>query len=270
MIDYQRLFEKVQNHHPLIHCITNYVTMNDVANMILAAGGSPIMAQEPKEAEEIAAMCDALVLNMGVLDEKKLEAMILAGRKANALGLPVILDPVGVGASKFRMQSVDTLLQEIKCSIIRGNASEIKVLCQRKGKEKGVDADPDDLIDTASLLADAAALSQQIEAVVLVTGVIDYCINQREVYEIRNGHSMMTRITGSGCMLDGLLGVYAGANPDCLLDASVMAAGVLGFCGEQAAKKCQGTGSFRVGLIDEMSQITIQKIERRMKIENKS
>ncbi|WP_443770237.1 hydroxyethylthiazole kinase, partial [Anaerostipes sp.] len=138
--EYRKIFQKKEKHPGMVHCMTNYVTVNDVANIILACGASPIMADDPKEVQEITALTTDLVLNMGTLNERKLEAMLLAGKKANELGHPVILDPVGVGASSFRKEAVKKLFEEIDFSVIRGNLSEIKAIFQGNAAEMGVDA----------------------------------------------------------------------------------------------------------------------------------
>lgn len=271
--DYCKIFKNIKEHPPLVHCITNYVTINDVANIILAAGGSPVMAEEKEEVEEITQMCDGLVLNIGTLQRKKTEAMLLAGKKANETGCPVIFDPVGAGSSRLRTETARLIMQEIDLSVIRGNVSEIKALCQGKAMTKGVDADGKDALTKDSMkdmISIGRKLSEKTGAVILITGAVDLAVCGRQAAAIRNGDPNMARITGSGCMLDGVLGVFAGANPACLFDAIITAAGAMGICGEKAAASSQGTGSFRMHLMDEMSKITAQQVERGIKIEHKS
>ena len=271
--DYGKIFKNIKEHPPLVHCITNYVTINDVANIILAAGGSPVMAEEKEEVEEITQICDGLVLNIGTLQRKKTEAMLLAGKKANETGCPVIFDPVGAGSSRLRKETARLIMQEIDLSVIRGNVSEIKALCQGKAMTKGVDADGKDALTKDSMedmISMGRRLSEETGAVILMTGAVDLAVFGRQTAVIYNGDPDMARITGSGCMLDGVLGVFAGASPACLFDAIITAAGAMGICGEKAAASSQGTGSFRMHLMDEMSKITAQQVERGIKIEHKS
>ena len=271
--DYGKIFENIKEHSPLIHCITNYVTINDVANIILAAGGSPIMAEEKEEVEEITRMCDGLVLNIGTLQKKKTEAMLLAGKTANETGRPVIFDPVGAGSSGLRTETAHRIMKEIKLSVIRGNVSEIKALCQDKAMTKGVDADGKDALTKDSMedmISMGRRLSEEAGAVILMTGAVALAVFGRQTAVIYNGDPDMARITGSGCMLDGVLGVFAGANPESLFDSVVTAAGTMGICGEKAAAASQGTGSFRMCFIDEMSKITAKQVERGIRIEYKS
>ena len=268
-----RMMEQMKEKAPLVHCITNYVTMNDCANVLLACGGSPIMADDPNEVEEITSLCGSLVLNLGMLSERRLEAMILAGKKANELGHPVILDPVGAGASLFRKKSVERLLKEVRFAVIKGNMSEMKTLFSGSGSEKGVDANEEDQIKKENLhmiLDFSRKLSGQTGAVIVVTGAIDVVASENEAYYIENGHPMMARITGSGCMLAALLGAFAAQEPKQRVKAAATAVLLEGICGEKAGecveKEKKGTGSFRTYLIDEVSKITGEQIRKYMKI----
>lgn len=254
------LMQNVEAKTPLIHCITNYVTVNDCANMILAAKGSPIMADDIQEVEEITSICDALVINIGTLNERTIQSMIKAGKKANALNHPVILDPVGAGASTLRTETVKTLLKEVNFTIIRGNISEIKTVYLGCGTTKGVDADVNDLICKETLTENrrfVKDLAKQTGAIVVVTGTIDLVADENQVYAIYNGHSSMSRITGTGCQLTTLLSVYATANPAERLDACVMAVSMMGLAGEIGVEKMQkehtGTNSLRTYIIDAIS-----------------
>ena len=270
--DFHKIFENIKKHPPFVHCMTNYVTINDVANIILAAGGSPVMAEEKEEVEEITAGCDCLMLNIGTLQKRKREAMILAGKKANEMGHPVIFDPVGAGSSRFRTETASRIMDEVKLSVIRGNASEIKVLCHEKIRGKGVDADQKDAVTEGTMenmISMGRELSEKTGAVILITGAVDLAVCREHAAVIHNGDPAMTRITGSGCMLDGVLGVFAGANPEHLFDAVTAASAAMGICGENAAVLSRGTGSFRMHLMDEMSKITAQQVERGMNIESK-
>ena len=198
---------------PRVHCITNYVTAGDVANLVLAAGGSPIMAQGRREVEDVTSICHSLVLNMGTLEKRTVKAMLLAGRKARELGHPVILDPVGVTASAYRRRSAVRVLEGVKPDLIRGNASEICALekalrGQEPGNTAGVDAVPSG--EEEERIRAVRSLAGLTGAVVIMTGAVDLIAGREHVYKIKNGSSMMGRITGGGCMLDGLLGAFCG------------------------------------------------------------
>ncbi|PKM74841.1 MAG: hydroxyethylthiazole kinase, partial [Firmicutes bacterium HGW-Firmicutes-17] len=246
------------------------------ANIVLACGGAPIMADDINEVEEIIAICNALVINIGTLNERTVAAMIKAGKKANSLGRPVILDPVGAGASALRTNTVFKLLKEVQFSVIRGNVSEIKTIDSGSGTTKGVDADISDAISEKTLdqmIVFAKALSAKTGAVIAITGAIDIVADSQKALVIRNGHPMMSRITGTGCMLTTVIGSYCGANPDQLLLATAAAVSCLGLCGELAYKKVQideaGTASFRTYLIDAMSLMNAQTLEGGMKVETR-
>nr|WP_302598959.1 hydroxyethylthiazole kinase [uncultured Cellulosilyticum sp.] len=256
------IVRNIRENGALVHCITNYVTVNDCANIVLASGGSPIMADDVLEVEDITSMCHALVINIGTLNIRTIDSMIRAGRRANHLGHPVILDPVGIGASELRMQTVLQLLQEVKVSVIRGNISEIKAIYEGSGVTQGVDAVGEDKINEENLdqaIMLAKSLSRRLNAVIAITGMIDIVAQGDMAYVIRNGHSMMSRITGTGCMLTSVIGSYCGANQDNILEATAAAVSAMGLCGELAYNKVQvngeGTGSFKVYLMDYMSLI---------------
>lgn len=271
-ISYKNVMENVEKCPSLVHCITNYVTVNDVANIILASGASPIMADDKKEVEDITSICTSLVINIGTLNERTIESMLLAGKKANELGHPVVFDPVGAGASKFRTETAQRLMQQIKFSVIRGNISEIKTLCQGSTTTMGVDADEADIVtkkNMHSMIAMAQKLSADTGAVVAITGAIDLIVDAKRAYAVYNGNADMARITGTGCMLDGVIGGFTGSNQENILDAVVTAIVAMGLCGEYAREKCQGTSSMKMYLIDAMSNLTIEKLERGKKVESK-
>ncbi|UYO62488.1 hydroxyethylthiazole kinase [Acetobacterium wieringae] len=272
----RKILENVRNQPPLVHSITNYVTVNDCANIVLACGGAPIMADDINEVEEIIAICNALVINIGTLNERTVASMIKAGKEANRLGRPVILDPVGAGASTLRTETVFKLLKEVQFSVIRGNVSEIKTIASGSGRTKGVDADISDAISEDNLdgmVAFAKALSQKTGAVIAITGAIDIVADSQKALVIRNGHPMMSRITGTGCMLTTVIGSYCGANPDDLLLATAAAVSCMGLCGELAFAKVAaeqaGTASFRTYLIDAMSRMDAQTLAGGIKIETR-
>jgi hydroxyethylthiazole kinase len=271
---FEEMLNNVRNKRPIVHCITNYVTVNDCANMLLAAGASPIMADDIGEAEEITSICGALDINIGTLNERTIASMFKAGKAANALGRLAVLDPVGAGASPLRTNTALKLLEEVNFSVIRGNISEIKTISQGSGTTKGVDADVSDAVTESSLpeaVRFAKALSASTGAVVAITGAIDIVADEGKAYIIRNGHTMMSQITGTGCMLTALIAAYCGANPDRLLDAAAAAVAAMGLCGEIAYKRTSeagaGTGTFRTLLIDAMSQLDSEALNGGIKVE---
>ena len=267
----------VRKKRPVIHCITNYVTATDVANIILACGGSPIMADHPEEVSEITALSNALLLNMGTPKENAAAAMEKAGLEANRLNLPVIFDPVGIGASRYRTETALSLLRNVKATVIRGNASELRVLLKKlTGKNmerkygsvtspRGVDASFTDEIreeTLESLRETARALSAATGAVTVMTGAIDIVSDGKEAWLIRNGCPQMARITGSGCMLDGIIAAYCAAavpafSQPAMFQAAALATAAAGLCGELAAKRAEkisgGTGSFHCCFLDQVS-----------------
>lgn len=271
---FEKMIENVRNQVPLIHCITNYVTVNDVANALLACGGSPIMADDVSDAVDITAICGGLNINLGTLNERTVLAMQKAGKRANSLGHFTILDPVGAGASQMRTETTFALMKEIKFSVIRGNISEIKTIYYGFGSTQGVDADSKDAVTEENLeemVQFAQSLSEKIGSVIVITGAIDIVAGSRQAFVIRNGHSMLSKITGSGCMLTALIAAFCTANPDRILEASAAAVSVMGYAGELAEKKVRltetGTGSFRTFLIDALSNMQDQNWKEGAKIE---
>lgn len=274
MMNYNEIIGNVRNGAPLVHCITNYVTVNDCANMLLACGGSPIMADDEAEVEDITTICNALVINIGTLNGRTIQSMIKAGRKANELGHPVILDPVGAGASALRTKTTFELLEKVKFTVIRGNISEIKTVALGSGTTKGVDADVSDTV-TDHNLEEAAeyakSLSKRTGAVIAITGAIDIVANVEKAYAIRNGKAMMAQITGTGCMLTCVTAAYVAANPGNTLEATVTAVSAMGLCGEQGwsavARENSGTSSYRMHIINAMSRLDGTTLEGGAKIE---
>jgi len=266
-----RLLCAVREKRPLVHCLTNYVTVNDCANALLAVGAAPVMADDSGEAAEIAAIADAVVLNIGTLNAGTIPSMFAAGKSAAALGRPVVLDPVGAGASRLRTETALRLIAEIPFAVIRGNASEIKTLSAGSGSTRGVDADERDLAagGLEALGAMACSLARKTGAVVAVTGPTDILSDGKRGAAVRNGHPLMSRITGSGCMLSAVIGGFCGASPDRLFEAVAAALCALGLAGEQAAQCAgsQGTGSFRTALIDSLSRMDEATLAGGMKLE---
>lgn len=269
---FEGVFKNLEK-NPIVHCITNFVTVNDVANIILASGGSPIMADALEEVSEITTICNAFVVNMGDMTSR-LESILAAGKTSNELNHPIVFDPVAVGASKFRKDTSEKLLNELNFAVIRGNASEIKAIAKGVKTSGGVDVDTDDIINednVDSFIKIAKEVSENHNAVVAITGPIDIITDGEKTFLIRNGHANMERITGAGCMLSGLIGAFVGANPDNILHSTVLALGMMGLSGELANEKVVkedlGTGSFRTFLIDYISKIDEQQLMKGLKLE---
>lgn len=261
------LLDRVRQRHPLIHNTTNYVTVNDCANMLLACGGSPIMADDAGEAEEITAICGGLNINIGTLNQRTIPAMFAAGKRANELGHPVVLDPVGAGASSLRTETALGLLKEVKFTVIRGNISEIKTLALGSGTTKGVDADVADQVteeDLEAAVAFAKDFSRQTGAVIAITGAIDIVADGERAFCIRNGRAEMSAITGTGCQLSALTAAFVTANPDRPLEATAAAVCAMGLCGEiayQRMTELDGNSSYRNYIIDAMYRLTPAALE---------
>lgn len=248
---------KIKNEKPLIHHITNYVTVNDCANSVLALGASPIMADDLREIEEISAISSALVLNIGTLNTRTIESMLQAGKTANQKNIPIILDPVGAGASTFRNDTTLRLIEELKISVIRGNMSEIGFIHSQNTHTKGVDVSEEDKnlgIDAGMALAQA--LAKKLDTIIGITGVTDIVSNGQDTLLIKNGHPMLSLVTGTGCMTSSLVGSFCSVTTDYF---TATAAGILSMClaGEKAYTLAgkKGTSSFRTALIDSISQL---------------
>ena len=254
---------KTRRERPLVHCITNYVTANDCANILLACGASPIMAEDPDEAAEIVAQCDGLVLNLGTPNPRKLSAMMLAGQEANRLGLPVILDPVGVGSSMLRKDAARSMLEKLHLAAIRGNASEISALVYGMSCGRGVDACEPPPSD--SIAKYAADLSRKTGAIVIVTGDSDIVTDSAKIYRVMNGHPMMRTVTGAGCQLSALLGAYISANPGQVAKAALAAVCAMGLCGEIAFTRLgplDGNAAYRNYIIDAIYHLSPKALEK--------
>lgn len=266
------VLENTQNRTPMVHSITNNVTINDCANIILAAGGTAIMAQDEREVEEITSHAQALVINMGAVRAQ--EAMLRAAKIAKRNGRPVVLDPVAAGASTLRREMCSRLLSENLVSVIRGNASEVRALAAGAEQETGVEASALDSVTEDNLQESAAWLrsfSRRTGAVVMLTGAMDVITDGTRTAVVRGGSAYLRRITGAGCMLTSLTGVYCGANPDILLEAAVTASEVMKHCGETAEarvrKEMEGTASFRTRLIDAVSMLTGSDLAAKLRVQ---
>ena len=260
-------FENLRRTCPLIHNITNYVTVNDCANMVLACGASPIMADDAAEVEDITTICGGLNINIGTLNSRTITSMLLAGKKANALGHPVVLDPVGAGASRLRTDTAFRLLRDVKFTVIRGNISEIKTLASGAGTTKGVDADVADKVTEENLdsaVAFAKKFAAQTGAVIAITGAIDIVADAQKAYVIRNGNPMMSSITGTGCQLSALTAAFVTANPGHPLEAAAAAVCAMGLAGEIAHKRLtpqDGNATYRSYIIDAIYNMTPEQLE---------
>lgn len=257
----------VRENGPLVHNITNYVTVNDCANILLACGGSPIMADDVDEVAEITAICGGLNINIGTLNARTIPAMHAAGKRANELGHPVVLDPVGAGASTLRTKTANDLIRDIKFAVIRGNSSEIKTLALGAGTTRGVDADIADSITKDNLnqaVAFAKEFARKTGAVIAITGAIDIVADDKTAYCIFNGHPMMSSITGTGCQLSALIAAYVTANPDAPLKATAAAVCAMGICGEKAYSRLSeedGNATYRNYIIDAVYHLDGEELE---------
>lgn len=273
---FEKILDNVAMRTPLVHCITNYVTVNDCANILLACGGSPVMADDAEEASEITSISDGLVINIGTLNSRTVTSMRIAGHRANELSHPVVLDPVGAGASALRTRAAASLLQDVAFTVVRGNGSEIRAISSGIGATKGVDAAAGDVTtekNLSTVMEGARGLADRTRAVIVVTGAIDIVTNGSKTYVIRNGHPMMEKISGTGCMLTAVIGAYCAANPKEPLEASAAAVCAMGLCGELAYERMAaekgGTGTLRVALLDAMSNLDGETLNRGMKIETR-
>lgn len=267
------MLENVRAKTPLVHNITNYVTVNDVANVLLAAGGSPIMSDDADDVEDITSICDGLNINIGTLNKNTIPSMFLAGKKANELGHIVLLDPVGAGASRLRTDTANRLMQEVRFDAVRGNISEIKTLCTGSGSTKGVDADAVDAVTEANLddgVQLVKTFAQRAGCIAAVTGAIDLVSDGERCWCIRNGRAEMSRITGTGCQLSALMTAFLVANPDHKLAAAAAAVCMMGLAGEIGWANMQpgdGNSTYRNRIIDAIFNMTGDALEKGAKYE---
>lgn len=257
-----RDIQLIREQKPLIHNITNYVVMNTSANALLSIGASPVMAHAVEEVVEMVGFAKALVINIGTLSAPWIEAMVAAGKKANQQGIPVILDPVGSGATVFRTSTAHRLIEEIRPDIIRGNASEIKSLVRSGFGAKGVDSQHSPL----EVLDDAHKLSESAGGIVSVSGPTDLIVNGSKVVRVGNGHPMMTIVTGMGCSASAITGAFAAVNAN-LFQAAIHAMAVMGIVGEMAAERSIGPGSFQLNFLDVLYGLKETDFTVRLKID---
>lgn len=242
--------EKLREKKPLIHNITNFVVMNYTANVLLAVGASPVMAHAQEEVEEMASIAGAVVLNIGTLTPEWVDSMIKAGWKANRMDIPVILDPVGSGATSLRTDSVRRLINELSISVIRGNASEVLSIVRRESGTKGVDSvhTVDDALD------EALALAQELDITLAITGKVDLVTDGKRILRIHNGHPMMGLLTGTGCAATAVIGAFLAVDED-PVTASATALAYFGLAGEIGAKTAHGPGSFMTASLDALYNV---------------
>lgn len=259
------LLHSVRANIPLVHNITNYVTVNDCANCILAIGGSPIMADDEREAADITSISKALVLNIGTLNQRTIESMICSGKRANELGIPVVFDPVGAGASEFRNETTKRILENVKISILRGNMSEISYIAGLSSSTKGVDVSEEDSKKDSVEISKKVAKS--LNCTVAITGPIDVVTDGERVVKLMNGHPLMTKVTGTGCMTTAITGAFLGAGTDSFV-AAVAGITAMSIAGELSFLEngMKGTGSFHIGIIDELSKLDEATIKERIKV----
>lgn len=262
---YIKALRAVRDNEPLVQCITNFVTVNDCANIILASGASPSMAKDIREVAEAVRGVQALVCNLGAIEF--IDSMIVGGKEANSLGKPVILDPVAAGGTSLRREAAERLLKEVHFTTIRGNASEIRFLAGQEVSGSGVDVSKVDAItedNLTDMVEVAKSLSSKIGSVIAVSGVIDIITDGSRAVVLRNGCATMARVTGSGCMLTSLIGAFCGAMPEDSFSATVAAMAAMGVCGElaeeQRLKKGTGNATFRIDLIDAVFNLTEKQL----------
>jgi len=257
----------------LVHNITNYVTVNDCANILLACGGSPIMSDEPEEVADITSICSTLNINIGTLNSKTIEAMYIAGKRAAECSHPIVLDPVGAGASPLRTQTALGLMNAVHFTVIRGNMSEIKALFAGDVKTKGVDADASDAITHDSIdeyVRFIKSCADSYDCIIAATGKTDIVSDGKKTYVIDNGTSMMSSVSGTGCMLSSTIAAFISANPENTTEAVAAAVCSMGVCGEIAKMRLSsddGNASYRTYIIDAMYNLTPDTLEGMAKYE---
>jgi hydroxyethylthiazole kinase len=253
--DLTNVLDRVRLRQPVVHAISNTITASDVANALRAIGARPIMAFAVEEVGEIVSRADALMLNLGTPTPERVMAMVLAGRQANTLGKPVIFDPVGVTASRFRLDSARHILSELSLTVIKGNRAEIGSLAGMDGELRGLDA----VAGPADLNAAAEALSRQTGAVVAVSGEQDLVVGGDRAVVVENGHPLMGRVTGTGCMLAAAIAAFAAVEPDGMI-ATVAAVAYFGLAGERAGNQAKGPGTFKTALFDSLDILTAEQM----------
>jgi hydroxyethylthiazole kinase len=253
---------EIRERKPLVHQITNYVVMNETANATLALGALPVMAHAREEVEEMVALAGALVINIGTLSPHWVDAMLVAGKAANAGGVPVVLDPVGAGATRYRTDTARRILDEVKVTVLRGNQGEVATLVGVAAEVRGVESigsgrEPGEL---------ARAAARSLGLVAAVTGVVDHVSDGDRVLAVGNGHELLAAVTGTGCMSSAITGCFLAGKRDAPIEAAAEALAAFGVAGEDAARDAKGPGSFHVGLYDALAALDPATLDSRTKI----
>jgi hydroxyethylthiazole kinase len=254
------MLDELRAKNPIVHCITNHVVSNFQANGLLAAGASPIMGEAPEEAAELAALSNALSLNIGTLNAMSLQSMIIAGKTANDRGIPVVLDPVGVGATRFRTDAVAKILSEVKISVLRCNAGELAAIAGAEWQAKGVDAG-DGQADIGGL---ASGLAARLGATVAVTGKVDIVTDGARFAEIPFGDAIMASVTGTGCLLSGVVAAFLAIKPEDSFASAVAALQYYAIAGEKTGVYAKLPGDFQTAFLNELAAIEQTSIDERL------
>lgn len=255
---------RVRERKPLVHNITNYVVMNYTANALLACGASPVMAHAAEEVEEMVSLAGALVLNIGTLSPPWIEAMLKAGKRANALHVPVILDPVGAGATRLRTDSAKRLIEGLSLRVIRGNASEILSLAGEKSGSRTKGVDSVHTVDQAT--ETAMALAKELRTTLAITGAVDLITDGERVCRVMNGHEMMSHVTGTGCTATVIIGAFLAVDPN-PLEAATTGLSYFGLAGEKAAARALAPGSFQIALLDALYEMKEEELRAGARIQ---
>jgi len=254
--------KKVRAKKPLIHNITNYVVMNYTANALLACGASPVMAHAAEEVEEMVSLAGALVLNIGTLTPQWVDAMLRAGKKANALKIPIVLDPVGSGATQLRTDSAKRLTRELSIQVVRGNASEVLSLTSKEARTRGVDS----IHSVEEAERTAVTLARSLKTTLAITGKVDLITDGERIYRVHNGHEMMGMVTGTGCTATVMIAAFLAVDPDPVAAATTGLA-YFGLAGEKAAAHTKSPGTYQISLLDALFSIDEKELEKGAKIE---
>jgi hydroxyethylthiazole kinase len=253
----------LREHKPLVHQITNYVVMNETANATLALGALPVMAHAIEEVEEMASVAGALVLNIGTLSQHWIEAMLLAAKAANRAGVPIVLDPVGAGATTLRTETAKRIVGETEMAVVRGNAAEVATLAGRQAEIRGVESLG--AADSGAELARQAA--RELGAVVAVTGPVDHVSDAERVVAVSNGHELLGTVSGTGCMSTAITGCFLAVRPEAPLETTAEALAAFGVAGEDAAQGANGPGTFHAQLYDALYNLDPETIDERVRVE---
>jgi hydroxyethylthiazole kinase len=252
----------LREHKPLVHQITNYVVMNETANATLALGALPVMAHAREEVEEMVGLAGALVINIGTLSPHWVDAMLVAGKAANAAGVPVVLDPVGAGATRYRTDTARRLLDEVKVTVLRGNQGEVATLVGVEAEVRGVES-----IGVGGEPADLArGAARNLGLIASVTGVVDHVSDGQQVLAVANGHELLGMVSGTGCMSSAITGCFLAAKRNEPLEGAAEALAAFGVAGEDAARDAKGPGSFHAGLYDALASLDPETLNGRARI----